>query len=119
MEFKAGDIVYSIQDGVSLLEVTTHHPWVNTYPISTGTHHYTSEGRYHKNDLTRSLFTLAEAEQLGLPGAREPIVFEAEVIWNKRSEGSGVYPTGACGEEIIWDDLVGKEGTLTFVEDPK
>ena len=123
MEFKVGDTVYSIQSGI----VTLMKPEDNCfefYPLVVGPYSYTIDGKFGSEDLARSLFTLEEAEELGFPGATLPLSIKCRVNWKKKGSRGGGGNTGVLlfaieQADFNWNDLVGKTGTLTFVEDPK
>lgn len=105
IEFKAGDKVFSIQDGFQTLKKSGG----KQYPLKTKKSIYTSRGRFDLDDENRSLFTIEEAKALGIevPKKKVEVKFWANIypdhnadIWStkeKADECSSKYRI-ACVE---------------------
>lgn len=110
-KFKVGDKVFSLNAGV----VTLQRSGLNNFPVDDGFSSYTEDGFFTSTCKFPSLFTLDEARKLWperVPS--EPLKVEIKVRWRKKN--GYVFPV-CYNDDFDWDSLVGKKGTLTFVED--
>lgn len=86
--FKAGDFVYSIQQGW----ITLKNRESSDYPLGLSTRKdgYTTDGKFYLDDENRSLLLPEEAKALGIEVPKRKVVKEGWINIYKSNEESGM-----------------------------
>lgn len=114
-EFKPGDRVFSIPEGVITLREAVWDSQL--YPIQGRHYSYTAAGKMRHCDTHPSLYTLTQARKMGFSVPDEPLRVKCEVRWASSLCNCGcVIPVPGDITQVDFRSLLGKIGILVFTQ---
>ena len=128
IQFKSGDVAYSVIEGWGLINHITGCP-SDEYCLKLGTHSYDEKGAWRKDFKVRCLFTVAEAKERFGEEPPEKLLIEAGLqgkpktvkitlsAWIDLEDGELMYRNvGRAVTPLSWKRVPGEDKTIEYVD---